>query len=196
MWNGSGRRDRARGRAYYRGALRWPPFALNALLDSSASIVLVWRFRKERDDPEAAEHLRAAGADMDHRRDAAVAAYVAIEAVRALLDRSHADTTVFGVAIAAVSLAVLPPLGASKVRVARRLESQALRGDGVLTLAAAALAGITLVALLANSALDWWWADRRPRYSSLSRSPQRQPALPFATASADFMALSAVSFVT
>ena len=43
-----------------------------------------------------------------------------------------------------------------KLRVAGRLGSPALRGDGVLTLAAAALAAITLVALLANSALDWW----------------------------------------
>jgi hypothetical protein len=32
-------------------------FALTALLDSSASIVLVWRFRKEQHDPVAAELL-------------------------------------------------------------------------------------------------------------------------------------------
>ena len=46
-----------------------------------------------------------------------------------------------------------------KVRLAGRLGGLALRGDGVLTLAAPALAAITLVALLANSVLDWWWAD-------------------------------------
>ena len=32
-------------------------FALNALLDCSASVVLVWRFRTERHDPVAAERL-------------------------------------------------------------------------------------------------------------------------------------------
>ena len=41
------------------GSLALAAFALNALLDSSASVVLVWRFRKERDDPEAAEHFSA-----------------------------------------------------------------------------------------------------------------------------------------
>jgi divalent metal cation (Fe/Co/Zn/Cd) transporter len=46
-----------------------------------------------------------------------------------------------------------------KLRVAASLDSPALRGDGVLTLAAAALAAITLVALLASASLDWWWAD-------------------------------------
>ena len=54
------------------------------------------------------------------------------------------------------------PLGrrsVMKLRVASHLGSPALRGDAVLTLAAAALAAITLVALLANSLLDWWWAD-------------------------------------
>ena len=45
------------------------------------------------------------------------------------------------------------------LRAADRLRSPALRGDGVLTLAAAALAAITLLALLANSLLDWWWTD-------------------------------------
>jgi divalent metal cation (Fe/Co/Zn/Cd) transporter len=54
---------------------------------------------------------------------------------------------------------VLPWLGRAKLRVALALPSPALRGDGVLTIAAAALAAITLVALVATSALGWWWAD-------------------------------------
>ena len=36
---------------------------------------------------------------------------------------------------------------------------RALRGDAVLTLAAAVLAAITLTALVLDSALSWWWAD-------------------------------------
>ena len=46
-----------------------------------------------------------------------------------------------------------------KLRLGGQLESPALRGDGVLTIAAAALAVVTLLALAANSLLDWWWAD-------------------------------------
>ena len=141
------------------GSLALAAFALNALLDSSASVVLVWRFRKERVDPQAAERLERHAQTWIIVAMLLVAAYVAVEAVRALLDASHAESTAFGLAIAAVSLVVLPPLGLLKVRLASRLESQALRGDGVLTLAAAALAAITLVALVLNSALEWWWAD-------------------------------------
>jgi divalent metal cation (Fe/Co/Zn/Cd) transporter len=141
------------------GSLALAGFALNALLDSSASVVLVWRFRKERVDPEAAEHLERRAQTWIIVAMLLVAGYVAVEAVRALRDASHAESSAFGLAIAAVSLAMLPPLGVLKLRVASRLESQALRGDGVLTLAAAALAAITLVALLLSSVLDWWWAD-------------------------------------
>ena len=53
----------------------------------------------------------------------------------------------------------MPWLGVLKLEVASGLSSGALRGDGVLTLASAALAATTLGALLVNATLDWWWAD-------------------------------------
>jgi divalent metal cation (Fe/Co/Zn/Cd) transporter len=141
------------------GSLALAGFALNALLDSSASVVLVWRFRKERTDPVAAEHLERRAQTWVIVAMFLVALYVGVQAGRALVDGSHPESSAFGFAIATISLLVLPVLGVMKLRVASRLGSPALRGDAVLTLAAAALAAITLVALLANSLLDWWWAD-------------------------------------
>ena len=141
------------------GSLALAGFALNALLDSSASVVLVWRFQKERNDPVAAEHLERRAQTWVIVAMVVVALYVGIEAVRALMNGAHSESSAFGFAIAAISLLVLPVLGVMKLRLAGRLASPALRGDAVLTLAAAALAAITLVALLANSLLDWLWAD-------------------------------------
>ena len=51
------------------GSIALAAFALNVLLDSSASVVLVWSFRKERSDPVAAHHLERRATDMDGRRD-------------------------------------------------------------------------------------------------------------------------------
>ena len=141
------------------GSLALAGFALNALLDSSASAVLVWRFRKERSDPVAAEHLERRAQTWVIIAMILVALYVGFEAVRGLVNGSHPESSALGFGIAAISLLVLPALGVMKLRLAGRLGSPALRGDGVLTLAAAGLAAITLVALLANSLLDWWWAD-------------------------------------
>jgi divalent metal cation (Fe/Co/Zn/Cd) transporter len=134
-------------------------FALNALLDSSASAVLVWRFRRERSDPNAAERLERRAQALIAVAMLVIAVYVGLEGVRALVNASHADESLLGVLLAVVSLLVLPWLGRRKLRVGLALQSQALRGDAVLTLAAAALAAITLVALLATGALGWWWAD-------------------------------------
>jgi divalent metal cation (Fe/Co/Zn/Cd) transporter len=141
------------------GSLVLAGFALNALLDSSASIVLAWRFVKERSAPEAAERLERHAQRFVVAAMAAVALYVGVEAVRSLVNGSHADESVLGVAVAAVSAVVLPWLGWRKLVVASDLASPALRGDGVLTVAAGSLAVITLVALLASGQLGWWWAD-------------------------------------
>ena len=54
---------------------------------------------------------------------------------------------------------VLPILAKAKLRLARPLESSALHGDGVLSLAGAVLAAATLISFLLDSAFGWWWAD-------------------------------------
>lgn len=134
-------------------------FALSALLDSSASLILVWRFQTERRDPAAAERLERRAHGWIASAMIVVGLYVAVEAVRALVGGSHSEESALGVILAAFSLAVLPWLGRRKLRVASALQSGALRGDGILTIAAAALAAITLTALLFNATLGWWWAD-------------------------------------
>jgi divalent metal cation (Fe/Co/Zn/Cd) transporter len=147
------------GAALAADSLALAGFALNALLDSSASAVLVWRFRKERDDPAAAEHLERRAQTCIVVAMLAIALYIGAQAVRALAGGSHPESSRLGFALAVLSLAVLPWLAWRKFRVGSELGSPALRGDGVLALAAAALAAITLAALLVNAAFDWWWAD-------------------------------------
>jgi divalent metal cation (Fe/Co/Zn/Cd) transporter len=145
--------------ALFSGSLVLAGFALNALLDSSASAVLVWRFRRERRDPAAAEAFERRAQRFIELAMALVALYVASESIRALASGSHTDESSLGIPLAAVSLLVLPLLARRKLAVALLLPSPALRGDAVLTIAAAALAAITLAALAVTSGLGWWWAD-------------------------------------
>ena len=134
-------------------------FALNALLDSFASVILVWRFRKEQSNPAAAERFERRAQGFIAIAMVVVALYVGLEGVRALVNGSHADESTLGIALAILSLLALPWLGMKKIQVALAMSSRALRGDGVLTLAAAARAAITLAALLVVHAFGWWWAD-------------------------------------
>ena len=134
-------------------------FALNALLDSSASVILVWRFSRERRDPVGAERLERRAQYGVAAAMILVSVYVGTQAVRALIEGSHPKASVFGAVVAGASVLVLPWLGKLKLDVAAGLASGAMRGDAVLTLASAALAATTLVALVVNAAFDWWWAD-------------------------------------
>jgi len=113
----------------------------------------------EQRDAAAAERLERRAQACVAAAMLAVALYVGVQAGRGLARSSHPHASVLGVALAAVSLLVLPWLGRRKLRVAAGLASAALRGDGILTAASAALAAITLLALIVNSAFGWWWAD-------------------------------------
>jgi divalent metal cation (Fe/Co/Zn/Cd) transporter len=133
--------------------------ALNALLDGAASVVLAWRFSRERRDPAGAERWERRALYGVACAMLAVALYVGFRAVSGLAEGSHPEASTFGLLVSALSLLVLPWLGRLKLRVAAQLPSRALRGDAILTLASAALAATTLFALLLNAGLGWWWAD-------------------------------------
>jgi divalent metal cation (Fe/Co/Zn/Cd) transporter len=142
------------------GSLSLIGFGINAVIDSSVSVLLIHRFRAE-----ARGHVeRAARAEEQTERVAGVAfvliaAYLSVQAVRALVAGGGHSASVFGIGEAVASLLVLPALGLAKLRVARELNSRALRADSLLTLFGAALAGVTCTALVFERFKGWWWTD-------------------------------------
>ncbi len=142
------------------GSLALIGFGLNAVVDSSASAILVWRFRAQIfgqiERAERAERLALRVAAMAF---VLIALYLAIQATRSLASNSHPRATAFGIAEAAASVLVLPFLARAKYTLARRLGSRALRADSLLTWSGTALSGAALIALVLRQALGWWWAD-------------------------------------
>jgi divalent metal cation (Fe/Co/Zn/Cd) transporter len=135
-------------------------FGVNAVVDSSVSALLVWRFRAE----EAGHAARAIRAERIALRLAGaaftvIAIYVFVRGVHSLAGGHRATSSLFGVAEAASSLVVLPYLAVSKYRLSSELGSRALRADSLLTVSGIALAAIALAGLLLQRAFDWWWAD-------------------------------------
>jgi divalent metal cation (Fe/Co/Zn/Cd) transporter len=142
------------------GSLALIGFGLNAVVDSSASSVLVWRFRAE----EAGHAERAQRAELLALRLAGtafllIALYLAVQATRALIAGRHYDATVFAIAEAVAALLVLPFLASAKYALSKPLGSSALRADSLLTWSGVALAALALIALLAQRLLGWWWVD-------------------------------------
>ena len=142
------------------GSLAMAGFALNALLDSSASVVLVWRFRRERRDPIAAERLERHAQAVIGVAMLSIAAYVGVQATRAARRRVARDDNGLR--------------GRSRRGVPRRVADPwppEARGRGG-TRRARQCAGMRFSrsqrqhsrqsrsrALVANSVLGWWWAD-------------------------------------
>jgi divalent metal cation (Fe/Co/Zn/Cd) transporter len=141
------------------GRLSLLGFGFDAAVDSIASIVLVWRFRLEARHPARAEHAervaeRGVGAVL-----LGLAIYLGYTAARALATGAHPEPTTAGLVLSLASIVLLPPLAIAKYRVARALDSGALRADSVLTGVAAVLALFALLGFVLTEALRLEWAD-------------------------------------
>lgn len=134
-------------------------FGLDVAIDSLASLMLVWRFLQEARGNSPRELVEQKATRNVGVTLLAAGLYIAGQAAHALLTHTASGTSAVGVSIAVISVCILPPLASGKIRLASQLRSGALRGDGVLTAVGACLAAVTLLGLLVNTILGWWWAD-------------------------------------
>jgi divalent metal cation (Fe/Co/Zn/Cd) transporter len=142
------------------GSLSLIGFGINAVVDSSVSILLVWRFHAEdRGHVERAERAEARAERMAGVAFCLIAVYLSVQSIRALADAGTFESTTFGIVEAGASLLALPFIARAKYVLAARIGSSALHADSVLSAAGVALAAVALTALVLDRALAWWWAD-------------------------------------
>ena len=79
--------------------------------------------------------------------------------MRALLGRNEADHSTVGLALAAVSLLVMPGLSYAQRRAGRELGSRSAVADSKQTLLCTYLSAVLLVGSALNSLFGWSWAD-------------------------------------
>jgi len=89
----------------------------------------------------------------------ALAAFVTWQAATTILTRSAPDESQVGIALAALSLIVMPLLARAKRRAGNQLQSDAIVAESKQTSLCAWLSAILLGGLLRNATLGWWWAD-------------------------------------
>jgi divalent metal cation (Fe/Co/Zn/Cd) transporter len=142
------------------GSLGVLGLGLNVVADVAGSATLVWRFRRERSDPGAADRAEARASVVVASALLVTATVLTVASVLALVERTVPDSSLSAMLSAAVAALVLAPLGLAKHRVGSELSSSALKGDGTLSGIGAGLGVLALLGLLANRHLGWWWADR------------------------------------
>ena len=141
------------------GSLSLLGFGADAVIDSLASVVLIWRFLVESRQPDRAARVERTAERVVGLALIALALYLGVGALRALGAETHPETSSVGLALLLASAIVLPPLAVAKYRVAARLGSGALRADSILTAVAALLALISLASLVMSQSFGLWWAD-------------------------------------
>ena len=138
------------------GSIALVGFGADSLIEAVAGVVVLWRFAVSRAGSEEAERRAQKLIAVSFY---AIAIYVGVEAVRSLAGGEHPDVSYVGIALAAVTLATMPPLAIAKARVGERLGSAATRSEGRQNMLCAYLSAALLVGLGANALLGWWWAD-------------------------------------
>jgi divalent metal cation (Fe/Co/Zn/Cd) transporter len=128
-------------------------FGLDSAIEVFAALVVVWQLHGVSEERKR-RALRLIAVTFF-----VLAAYVLAESVRDLVMRVEAQESVAGIVVTAAALVVMPLLAWAKRRVGKKLDNPVLMAEATESALCALLSGATLVGLLLNAALGWWWAD-------------------------------------
>lgn len=129
-------------------------FGLDSIVEVLSAAAVAWQFATP--DPERREKvaLRIIAVSFF-----GLAAYVSVDAVLSLLGLREPEHSPAGIAIAALSLAVMPFLSWFERRTGRELGSTSAIADSKQTLLCTYLSAALLVGLLLNTLFEWAWGD-------------------------------------
>lgn len=129
-------------------------FGLDSLIEVSSAAAIAWQFAAP--DPETREKaaLRFVAVSFF-----ALAVYITVDSVLSLFGVKEAEHSPIGIALAAVSLVVMPVLSLAQRRTGRELGSRSAVADSKQTLLCTYLSAVLLAGLLLNSLFGWSWAD-------------------------------------
>jgi len=129
-------------------------FGLDSTIEVLSAAAVAWQFTRR--DPERWERgtLRVIAVAFF-----ALAIYVSVSSVLALLVRVEVEHSPIGIAITALSVVVMPFLSLAERRAGEELGSATAIADSKQTLLCTYLSAAVLVGLVLNSLLGWWWAD-------------------------------------
>ena len=84
---------------------------------------------------------------------------IVVQSTITLSQRTGADESLLGIALAAASVAIMPGISIWKLRIAAQEGLQSIAIEAKESIACAYLSLTLLVGLVANALLGWWWLD-------------------------------------
>ncbi len=136
------------------GSIALVGFGLDSIVEVSSGLIILWQFRHPLPESRERTALRLMALSFF-----ALAAYVTVESVRTLAGGHDPEHSPVGIALACLSLVIMPLLSRAQRRTGQELASTAVVADSTQTQLCAWLSAALLVGLLLNSTLGWGWAD-------------------------------------
>lgn len=140
------------------GSIALVGFGLDSFIEVTSGAALLWRMKSDR-NPEQRERAERLSLKIVGFCFLALAAYVAIDSVHSLSQRTAPEPSVLGITIGVASLFVMPLLARAKRRVGKAIDSPAMIADSQQTQFCTYLSIILVVGLLLNFFFGWWWSD-------------------------------------
>ena len=142
------------------GSIALVGFGLDSAVESLSGGVMIWRFGKRRAfSEEEEEKVERRASRLVAYTFFILAAYILFESVRKLWYREVPEPSLFGIAVAVVSIVVMPILARAKYRLGKQLGSRSLVADSKETMACFFLSVALLIGLGLNYIAGLWQAD-------------------------------------
>lgn len=136
------------------GSLALIAFGLDSLVEIFASGVVLWHLRGNPGHERTQRALRLVALAFF-----VLAAVLLGGAIRDLVVGNRADGSPLGIVYLAITAVVMFSLAIAKRRVSVELDNHPLSHEARVTFLDGGLATAILLALVANAAFGWWWAD-------------------------------------
>ncbi|RWA15586.1 hypothetical protein MELE44368_08750 [Mycolicibacterium elephantis DSM 44368] len=129
-------------------------FGLDSAVEVASAAAVAWQFAAR--DPETREKTALRFIAFSFF---ALAAYVTADALLTLFGVGEARPSRIGIALAALSLVIMPVLSWAQRHAGRELGSRSAVADSKQTLLCTYLSAVLLIGLVFNAALGWTWTD-------------------------------------
>lgn len=140
------------------GSIALVGFGFDSVIEVTSAVALLWRLRTDVDTAQR-ERAEAISLRIVGICFLTLAAYVSYDAIKSLIRHEAPEESHLGIALALVSVIIMPLVARANRWVAQGINSGAMKADAKQTELCAYLSAILLRGLLLNAWLGWWWAD-------------------------------------
>jgi divalent metal cation (Fe/Co/Zn/Cd) transporter len=133
-------------------------FGFDSLIEVTSGAAVLWRLHHDM-DANRRQQLERSTLRIVGGCFLALALYILYESVETLVSHRAPERSLPGIAIAGLSVVLMPVLARAKRRVAQEIDSAAMKADSRQTDFCAYLSAIVLAGLVLHALFGWWWAD-------------------------------------